>query len=1175
MSKKWTPEQQQAIDARNEKVLVSAAAGSGKTAVLIERIAELVREKNRIDEMLVITFTRAAAAEMRQRLSERLTQLADASPEYVEALDQLEQADISTIHAFCQRVMKENFQFLGIDPMSRVCEESLRTQLFEKGYREAVNFLSEESDYPHREETKQFFQAVSNDARMKMTDTLYRFLMSMPDPFAWMDGQIAQMNDTPIQEHPWYQVLLQQAVMEVKGLSASITEMEMMFHEANAVEGLYSTWQADAELIEQMKMACEQDARNVSKLSGTGFVRMASVKGLSDEEKEWKERFQKRRNALKAVVKKTAEMVQLDEEQERKDLFHIQAMLMGLAVLVKKTHETFQAEKRKQCVVDFHDLEQMTLAVLKNDQLRAMQQQKYRHIFVDECQDVSAVQDEIVQRLNRKESSLFMVGDVKQSIYRFRLADPSLFLGRMKAYHDEVNAEERRIFLQANFRSRTNVLDATNRVFRSAMQEDVTELDYPPEAELYPGRNTQEDPPVEVHLVRSNGKGTKAELESEALCVVKRIQELLHCKNEKTGESYRYRDMVILLSKTAGIGARLSEILESQGIPVYFDGKDDYYGLPEVRSVCELLRVIDNQYNDLSLLAALKMRPFGLTEAELADIRMQKMGKNVPFWQAFHVACEQESSIGKKCAKICEQWDRWRFLAEVTPLSQLIWQLIRETGFYAACGAYPEGELRQANLRLLCQRAAEYEENYDGTLSGFLRMVDQQMKTTDSTGAKVLGESENLVRIMTMHKSKGLQFPVVFLMRLSGSMGGSNTAMLKIHNKLGLCMPYINRKLNVKRPTFGDNAFKVQREMDERAERCRLLYVAMTRAEERLLMYGCAEEWPKPVWTMQKGSYRVWAAESMLDWVMQAVCDDLDLGLVEGQGTVSEGPWQVVLDDVPALEAKEASAVADVMMNKIQQLVNTPSVCSPFDGGKETEIAPAPVLLKTSVSSMVRHMEEKQLVSLAPEGEEETFEEKRSPQENMTQMLLSSVPSMPAFMMEKKPTAAEIGSLMHYCLSLFDLEKMRGQHGPSLSQTIGEEIDRLLKMGCIKQEEVHLIHPVQLVRFYESEIGQRVLASKNVRRELAFNLCINQENHALLQGIIDCAFMEGGSWVLIDYKTDRITSDEAFVKKHEKQLNWYAEALSVITQIPVKELVLYSLQKHRAYEVQMVKPIYE
>lgn len=1155
---RWTKEQQSAIDARNHTILVSAAAGSGKTAVLVERIVGLVREGFKLDRMLIVTFTRAAAAEMRQRLNQRIAKEAQSDPENMgQALDDLEAAEISTIHAFCQKVIRNDFQAVGVDPLTRICDEQQQKVLFEQAFCDAMNELLDESSAV---DFRSFADAFEQQDIREMTQRLYTFLMSLPEPFAWLDEKIAAVNQKPYEHHPWYLTLVNHSARQLQGLGMLLKTQDEMFDEPDAVPVLRETWLADSEAYQRlMELDAGSPLDMYEALATFSFKKAAICKGLTDKQKEWKKRYTKIRDDMKALVKKITEGLRLDPNKLDLEFSTMQMHLRGLAALVKRTQEHFSAYKLQQNVVDFNDLEQMTLSILRQKDYRERLQQEYDHIFVDECQDVSAVQDAILQSIHGEQSCLFMVGDVKQSIYRFRLADPTLFLHRMRTFSDDENAHERRIFLQKNFRSRASVLDATNRVFRKAMMADVTEIDYLPEDELIPGRETADDPFVEIHLLdtASDDDESVKDLEAESQVLVQRIKFLLSQSFEDKGQMrpYQYRDMVILLPKVARTGPALAELLQEQGVPVYFDGAESYFGLPEIKTMTALLSVLDNPMQDVPLLAALKMPPFHVTDQELADIRLCKTGRDVPFHVAFHACCQQDTPLGQRCQDIQNKLKEWRFRAEIMRIRDFVWYIVRETGFYASCGALPEGELRQANLRLLCQRAAEYESNGGITLSGFLKQIDQQQQAGDSRSAKTLGESENLVRIMTIHKSKGLEFPVVFCLRMSSKIHLPKRAGLKMHSRLGVCLPYVNRKLNIKRDTLADDAFEVQRLLDEKAERARLLYVAMTRARERLILIGCGEKEGRLNWRMPHSAYRIWSADSMQDWVMQAFTDEQSTGYPQ-----DSTPWKIRVWSDFSNRGVENNKLIHSLAKWLDSVVSVKAVEQLGIDWEGIYDQPDAMPLKTSVSSLAKKDVLNDPMPLSDHDED--MENKRQAEDIVSPLRLSELPSRPSFMEEHRMTGAERGTLIHRALSLIDLQAVQND----LEEGLWQEFRRLEEKGCFTAEDANVLNHRSLLQFYQSDIGKRMLCSPEIRREWSFNLRL--EGDTLLQGVIDCAFMENGQWILLDYKTDRITDEKAFIQRYAMQLEWYARALERITAIPVKEMWLYALGKGKAYPVE-------
>lgn len=1165
---KWTPQQQQAISARNRTILVSAAAGSGKTAVLVERIVELIREGWRMDRMLIVTFTKAAAAEMRQRLNRRLVKEAQTDPEVMgRALDDLEATEISTIHSFCQRVLRNHFQAVGIDPMVRVCDDQLRKALFDEAWLDAFNQLLEEK-------TNHGFVELANawdQQRLKeMTAEVYEFLMSLPAPFDWLDRAVARVNLRPYDRHPWYLTLLDHTKLQLEGIGVILQGMRDLFSEQDAVAERLETLESDAsayEVLMKVNWRCTDEVK--SALASYEFAKLKTVRGASDAQKAWMKRFGKLRDEIKEIIADAEKALNVDEERLDLEFGTMQMHLIGLSELIMRTHQLFLEKKAAQHVIDFSDMEQFTMEVLRMPECREQLQAEYDHIFVDECQDVSQVQDAILHAIHSENNHLFMVGDVKQSIYRFRKADPTLFLHRMRTFHDEEDALNRRIFLQKNFRSRHHVLDATNRVFRKAMHPNVTELEYEAADELICGRETTDDPPVEMHLldISPDAEGEQVQaLEAEAKIVTDRIRQLL---NEQFDDGsglrhYQYRDMVILLSAASNTAPKLVEMLNSQGIPVFYDGAANYYALPEIQSVKALMQVLDNPMQDIPLLATLKMAPFSMTDEQLAAIRLCKTGKNVAFAEAFAACCEGEDGLSEKCRSARDQLETWRFEAEVMRLSDFVWHVLKDSGYYAPCGALPDGELRQANLRMLYQRAVKFEQDGGETLRDFLRMMDQQASGDDKMSAKMLGEGEDLVRIMTMHKSKGLEFPVVFLMQMSGRLHKSFRGEVLLHTELGIALPYVNRELRIRRKTMADTAFKVRRELDEKAERARLLYVAMTRARERLIMVGCCREKERAVWTLPESDYRVWKADSMTDWIMQGIYEQ-DMHNLSTVSEDVENPWNIRLySDCEGLTVDNAVDKMSIM-SWVHDALKTPSqgLYDQWSDMDKTELAPP---LKTSVSSLAKREIIPDPLPLSDQEEDESV--KREPEEIVMPMRLAELPARPAFLEEKQMTGADRGTLAHRALSMLPLEQLKAAQ--DMGQAVHQAMHDLMERGVFTAQELLATDVRGVTQFYVSPLGQRMLSSSFVRREWSFNLLLDDAAGTLLQGVIDCAFLEDDGWVLMDYKTDRFDDEDAFKVRYAMQLEWYARALERITGKPVSEMWLYAIRKGRAYRMDRI-----
>ena len=1141
----FTLEQRTAIGADNRTLLVSAAAGSGKTAVLVERIYRLIMEDWRLKDMLIVTFTNAAAAEMRARLNKRLREAVRLDPERVgRALDDLECTEISTIHGFCQRVLRNEFHALSIDPGARVAAKEEQKTLFDRAARDALNALLAERD-PLFED---FAAAFGVENMLEYTASLHGFLMAMPRPFEWLKEQVAAVQMDDPADHPWMRALRTFCAQEARVICGEIDAYLDLASDPDALPGIRTTADRDWVVLEPFLRAAQAgEVQAILSACAARFTTAAAASPQTPAQEALKERWRTARDALKkrlAGLVSDFAFLTADPEKLRRDLGRVAGHLDCLRRLTEETHRRFLDLKREERVIDFADMEQMTFDLLTDPEepgYREIYRGAFTHIFVDECQDNSRIQNSFVMAVHGPEISLFLVGDVKQSIYRFRQADPTLFLERVTGFSREKDAAERAVFLQKNFRSAPAVLDAVNAVFERAMLREVTEIDYAPEDRLVPGRTDGPGAPVEVHLIRDTGLNAREKIRAEAAFAVRRIRELL-AEEKPDGGHWRYRDIAILMPRVAGVGQQVAEILRDSGIPVYFDADATYYEQAEVRAFKALLTLMDAPENDVALLSVLREPPFAFTDAMLARIRLHCPDRKASFGEAMRTAAETDTRLGVRCREALDTLAEWRFRLETNRLFDGLWELLRTSGLYARMGARRGGADRQANLRILCEKASEYERRGGVALRGFLEQLEQEVTGGEARSAHELGAAENVVRLMTIHKSKGLEFPVVFCLQLSSPNEKKKSPELGMHRELGVCLPCVNREIGTKRPVPGTAAIALAREADERAERCRLLYVAMTRARERLILSG-VEKPDKACWRMPPGPERVAAAGSMADWVMQAVTD-----LAGGPS-----PFTLTWEDPAEPEAPEEAGERDIPLPARET------------GGRALlpwwDEPPRPVVysaLKTSVTSLVRPQ------LLPEEAPEEDAALKRLPE--ALALRLGELSPHPAWLDEKDIGGADYGTASHRFLSLASLDELRAAGEAQRRAVLARNRDSLLAGGVLEPEEAAMIRLDRCAAFFDAPLGRRLLASGDVRREWRFNWRL-PDSPVLLQGVIDAAFREGNAWVLLDYKTDRVTDEAAFVAHHREQLNWYARALEAITGETVSECWLWSLSLSKAFPV--------
>ena len=1138
----WTLQQQQAINSPSRKIVCSAAAGSGKTAVMVERIVRMLREGADPESFLVVTFTNAAAAEMKQKIRDRLRQ-GRSEKNLRRAYEKIDMMEISTIHSFCQHLIREEFQAAGVDPFFAVCEPARAKKLFSDAFHDACTELQEVSDADYT----RWKQCFSRKDTEEIVRTVHAFMMSLPDPFGWLDRAC---DDVPLHVdpgHPWFETASKIVRERIARARVILRRQFEMFSEPEHGEPYREAWKADSELF-HVKQLWAEGKEITAEQRAAGFSRLPSWTKLNRLEEDWKERYQAYRDQLKEIMKEIGPLLDPDPDVVERDFGNMRASLQGLKKITRLASELFAKKKASLRVLDFGDLEHFALKILSAEPVGSAVRGRYREVFVDECQDVSRVQDRIIQLLYSPAGHLFMVGDVKQSIYRFRLADPGLFLGRMREYGRE-GSDGELLELQANFRSVPEILDTANVVFRDIMREETAELDYTPREELLPGRMPEGFHPVRVELVPPDAEKTRLECTADYFAA--RAAEL-------RAEGFSWRDLVILMPKVSGDGQKLAELLEERKVPVFFDGGADFYEREEVSAFLDLLNLVADPAADGPLLSVLKNAPFFFSDQELAEIRLENDGKDVPFREAFRVCLEDPGEIGARCREAQERIGSWRKMASVVRMSDFVRFLCSDSQRFAAAGAGPEGHTAQQNLRILCRKAEEAEKGGVWSLRRFLSYVSEQAGGGDQASAVSLSPEDDVVRIMTMHKSKGLQFPVVFCLGLENPIEHKARGSVLADAELGICLKYKRPEYRVSRNTAAYTIFCWKKETEERAERIRLLYVAMTRAQKRMFLAGVRDAEDDVLWKAPAGIHRVLAAGDYLDWIMPALRDASKLSTGYAQG---ETPWKITVFDDNQQQTVEKEANNPHFEEWLDSLLSA----GPVDGlWKDLKEEPyTSRMKKRSVTSLLKQAEQE--IGLEEE-EEETPEGKRIPERFTEALKRLETGRLPAFMNPpEEKRGAWRGTVVHRFLSLADLQQVR-EAGGNTAEALRKIKQKMLEDGVFTPEEGAAIRPEDAAAYMESALGRRMLASEEVHREWGFNLLRREEN-MLVQGVVDCAFLEGGSWVIVDYKTDRVEDEGKFTEVYRPQLEWYAKALRELTGKEVKELWLWSISRQKAYRV--------
>ncbi|WP_409274326.1 helicase-exonuclease AddAB subunit AddA [Neobacillus sp. SCS-31] len=1229
---KWTNDQWRAIKAKDTDILVAAAAGSGKTAVLVERIIQKILSPDDpvdVDQLLVVTFTNASAAEMRHRIGEALEKAINESPDsrhLRRQLSLLNKASISTLHSFCLDVVRKYYYLIDVDPGFRIADET-EAQLLRD---EVLDDLFEE-EYGTKD-NEPFFRLVDtftsdrrDDALQDIVGAVFDFARSNPDPDRYLDA-IVSMYDTgqisKVEQLPFIDALLFDIELQLKS-ARQFAEKAMAVAMLPDGPAAYADALADdIRLIDSLLAVSDSWEALYAAMQTLEFSKAKPIKkGTADEELK-KKAAKFRDKAKKMVTGLRDELFSRRPESFLRDMEEMKPVISTLTGLVRKFSERFEAAKRERGIVDFSDLEHYCLDILTQGGEEGVRlapsaaalsyRNQFREVLVDEYQDTNMVQETILKLVSGghgESGNLFMVGDVKQSIYRFRLAEPNLFLGKYNRFTKDGTTGGLRIDLAKNFRSRQEVLDATNYLFRQIMGVKVGEIEYGEDAELKLGADYPDEPfPVELLVIDQGANNGAAdedddepegevleaeELEQsqlEARAMAARIKEMIasgqpvYEAKTKTTRPIRYRDIVILL-RSMTWAPQIMEEFKQQGLPIYADLSTGYFQATEVAIMMSLLRVIDNPYQDVPLAAVLRSPIIGLNEAELAFIKIHD--KRGSFWDSVIAFCatnppEEHEGLHEKICRFSEQLEGWRSIARQGSLSELIWQLYRDTGFYDFAGGLPGGKQRQANLRALYDRGRQYEETSFRGLFRFLRFIERMMDRGDDLGAaRALGEQEDVVRIMTIHSSKGLEFPVVFIAGLARNFNMMDIrSSYMLDKEFGFASKYINPEKRIAYPSLPQLAFKRKKRMEMLAEEMRVLYVAMTRAKEKLYMLATLKDAEKKLSQWEDiASYPDWlledadrsAAKGYFDWIGPSLVRHRDGGLLRLSETGPGVPesishdgsrWTVTLLDAEDIRGvdEQGEPDGDRLLARVRELQAVPETSS-----HETEVRER-LTWEYRFQDAAAHRA-KQTVSEMKRNRELADEQSGT---DLLKKARKTILERPRFMQEKSLSAAERGTALHSIMQHVRLDQ------PITEDSIALLASQMVEAELLTEEQREIIEPALIVKFFESELGQRLLSAEKVYREVPFTASIaakevypdwKDDNEPIyIQGIIDCLFEDREGLVMIDFKSDRITgrfrsgfegAAPILADRYRLQIDLYTRALEKIWKRRVDERYLF------------------
>lgn len=1185
----WSEKQLEAIETRDKNILVAAAAGSGKTSVLVERIIRRLTDEHApltIDRLLVVTFTNAAASEMRERIGSALREASQSAgrQHLRRQLLLLPSASISTMHAFCQSLIRRYIHLLPIDPKFRVAKE---TELFllEQEAMERLLLAKYESQDERFLALVDAYSGDDSDAPLAtLVAQLYHFSCSQPWQTRWLAKLGTSLDVQSLDGSRFTEILQKRIVIELSGASDMAKEAYALIDENDGDALPYATViLSEAEQLEHaLAVAQEGTWREVADaVAAIDFVRWPSKKW---EDRELKELLQAMRDKWKKVVGDITNRYFFATEAEfAEDMCAMAPLMKELGALTIAYCEAYRAVKAEHGVLDFNDLEHYCLALLseedENGDIRPSEiarelRQAYGEIMVDEYQDTNGVQEAIVQMLaNPDRPNLFFVGDVKQSIYRFRLAEPELFLDKYHRYPSE--ATNHRIDLSQNFRSRIGVLSAVNDVFGALMQEDVTEIGYG-EAErlneglVYPPHPNAFDHVTECHLLSADetDDGNMTSFEREAVWIARYIKDLLaqgKVVYDKEIKGYRplaKRDIVILLRSVRRASGTLLDALRVEGIGGYAEEDSGYFETVEIRVILALMNVIDNPHQDIPLAAVLRAPFVGMTEEELSNVRLAGEGD---LYDALVVAGETMT----KAKDFLVQLDKWRTAARGRSVPELIWQLYRDTGYYDYVGGMKEGIVRQANLEMLYDRAKKFEETDTCGLFRFLRFIEKMLENGEDFGvAKTGGENEDIVRIMSVHKSKGLEFPVVIVAGIGKQFNMKDTqAPVLLHKSLGIGPYRVMAQDRYRYPTLARLAIAQQTVAENHAEELRVLYVAMTRAREKLVMVGSVKDIgaSREKWTMlarrdELSKAAIIGARSWLDWLAPVLAKypsgtALRTELIDGDMAyrIPEGQWLIEHHCISREQTEEGKQERAELLSRIKRM-------EPVDVGDVTDLderllwqypnrSAVNLPAKLSVTEIKRRFAEREERATVPFVKPSDTYEK------------------PRFLQTKKRLgAAEYGTMMHTVMQMIDLG------GDLTAGGIKAQVDALAKRELIPADLAEEVDCEAVATFFDLPLGKRMRGSKDIRRELPFGILIpakeyypeaEGEETIFVQGVADVLFMTETGWTLIDYKTDRGADAETLKHRYRIQIDLYRRAIEQLTGVPVTNSYLYALATKR------------
>lgn len=1231
----WTKEQEEAIYSTGSDILVAAAAGSGKTAVLVERIIQKLINKDNpinIDSLLVVTFTNAAAQEMRNRVGMALEKALAEDPKsnhLKKQLSLLQKASISTLHSFCMEVVRQYAYLLDIDPNFRIAND-LETDLIKQ---DTLDDLFEEWYGEEGESQDLFFQVVERFSSDRsdidvenLILSLYTFSIQNPWPEQWLDQLVRAYNiqeDWNEEDLLWLPLLKKEVHDQLLAMELEIEQALDITEQSDGPIHYKENIESDKQLLDMAKSHLHSWDDLQSFMVNSQFVRLSGKRLECDEGKkqavkDLRDSYKKRWDSMKKSWFSRHLSSHVSDMQE------LHPIVQRLVELVKQFRTSYMVRKKEKAIVDFSDLEHYCLGLLvdntsdmaypKPSSVALNLKKQFTEILIDEYQDTNLVQETILGMISDQSGTgnRFMVGDVKQSIYRFRHAEPTLFIQKYKQFN-EADHPGKRIDLASNFRSREDVLTGVNYIFRQILDEELGEINYDQAAELIYGNKMYDELPLsdadpELLMIDLEIKEEvkeksdedyqdlqKAQLEARACA--KKIKNWIGHTNEpalqvvdkatQMKRNLQYRDIVILLRSLSAAETIVDE-LKKQGIPVHADLSTGYFDAIEIRVMMSFLKIVDNPRQDIPLASVLRSPMVGLKEKELVTIRLADQ-KNT-FYDAL-VKFAEESKEATKIERFVRRLNRFREVSRQGALSDLIWQIYRETGFYDFVGGMPGGRQRQANLRALYDRARNYETTSFRGLFRFLRFIERMEERGDDLGAATaLSEQEDVVRIMTIHKSKGLEFPVVIVAGMDRQFNLQDLNQKYLLDKdYGFASKYIDPVKRITYPTLFYYALRHIKLRQQLAEEIRVLYVALTRAKEKLIMVGSVssfeskrKKWLKALelsdWVLPV--YLRVDAKTYLDWVGPALIRHHGSDLLKGDVQAQDIPQGISNDaskwKISVIHGSDLTNMEEINNEPDQELKQMVMNWEPLTLEDKTldEEVYERLSYDYSYKDAVRARAKQTVTEIKRQRE---LKDEYSAHQIV--QFKAPIVKRPQFMQsETLISAAEKGTAMHTAMQHLPLSHQ-------LTRTeIEEQVELLTEREILTKDEATVLDIQAIESFFNTGIAQYMYQAKKVYREVPFNLSLpasqvyptwthHKDETVLVQGVIDCLIPMGDGWIMLDYKTDAIheaLSEEVksrLLKRYETQMALYKEAVESIWKQPIKAAYLYFFSKQLMLQV--------